>query len=300
MDKIGIPRSIFYYYDKDIILTFLEEIRVPYVISPHTNKQILEDGLRISTDEMCLALKTYLGHAFHLKDKCKYIFVPRVCNYGKNDRMCTNFMSMYDIVNNLFENEILNYDIDYTKKHFLKPGLYQLGKKLNIEKKIVKEAYKKAIFVGNQKRKREISINKSNLNSTKIKILIVAHPYNIYDAFIGKDIIKYLKQNDVEVIFSDRFDSKITGLLSKNITKDLYFKYSKENVGSIIYAKDKIDGVIFFSVFPCGPDSLVTEITKRKIKIPNINLIIDDNSSFTGIETRLESFIDVLKERRND
>ena len=58
---------------------------------------------------------------------------------------------------------------------------------------------------------------------------------------------------------------------------------------------DKIDGIIFISSFPCAPDSLANELTIRKIKKPNINLILDSEISFTGIETRLESFLDVLR-----
>lgn len=299
MDKVGIPRSIFYYYDKDIIETFLSDLKIPYIVSLHTNKKILEDGLKKSADEMCLPLKIYLGHINYLKDKCDYVFVPRICNFGTDNQMCTNFMSAYDIVNNTFDVNILNYDVDYNNHHYLKKGLFKIGKELNKKTPEIKKAYKHAIKKHKEKSEREISINESNLNSTKIKILMVGHPYNIYDDFIGSDIIKYLKQNDVEVIFSDRFNSDITNKLSKKISKELYFKYSKENVGSIIYAKNKIDGVIFLSAFPCGPDSLVTEITERTIDIPNINLIIDDNASFAGLETRLESFLDVLKERKN-
>ena len=299
MDKIGLPRSIFYYYDKDIIETFLSELKIPYIVSPHTNKKILEDGIKVSVDEMCLSLKIYLGHVFYLKDKCDYIFVPRICNLGTNDQMCTNFMSLYDIVNNLFDTKVLNYDVDYNEKHHFKQGLYGIGKKFKKSKNQIRKAYKKAMITYKQNKKREISINESNLNSAKIKILIVGHPYNVYDDFVGMDIIKYLKQNDIEVIFSDRFDGEVTSKLSKTISKELYFKFSKENIGSIVYSKDKIDGVIFLSSFPCGPDSLVTEITERSITIPNINLIIDDNASFAGFETRLESFIDVLKEKKN-
>lgn len=300
MDKVGIPRSIFYYYDKDIIETFLSYLKIPYIISPHTNKKILDDGIKNSNDEMCLPLKIYLGHINYLKDKCDYVFVPRICNLGTNNQMCTNFMSAYDIANNTFDIKLLNYDVDYSENHHLKKGLFKIGKEFKCQTSEIKKAYKMAIKKYKASREREVSINESKLNSKKIKILIVGHPYNVYDDFVGADIIKYLKQNDVEVIFSDRFNPEITNKLSKKISKDLYFKYSKENVGSIVLSKDKIDGIIFLSAFPCAPDSLVTEITERTINIPNINLIIDDNASFAGLETRLESFLDVLKERKHD
>ena len=300
MDKIGIPRSIFYYYYKDIWINFFNYLKIPYIISPKTNKDIMSKGIKASNDEMCLALKTYLGHVKYLEDKCDYILIPRIDNYKIENQTCTNFLSIYDIVNNITKVKILNYNIDYQNHQTLKKGLIKIGKELNKNKYKSKKAYKYAIKKYKEKRNKEIKENEKKLNSSKIKILIVSHPYNIYDDLIGSDIIKYLKTNDIEIIYSDKFNDKQTNKLSKIISKDLYFKYSKDNLGALVYAKNRIDGVIFLSAFPCGPDSLANELAMRKIKIPYINLIIDDNSSFTGVETRLESFIDVLKEQRND
>ncbi len=295
MDKVGIPRSLFYYYYGDIWKCFFENLDISYIISPNTNKEIMDRGIKVSNDEMCLALKNYLGHIDYLKDKCCYVLVPRICNYKVNNQSCTNFWASYDIVNNLFNIAILNYNIDLEKGDTLKKGLYKIGRKLNKKPLEIKKAYKKAIYQYNLKRKKNIQININKLNSKKTKVLIVSHPYNTYDSVIGNDIIKYLTKEDAEVIYSDKFDEKITSKLSEKLSKNLYFKYSKESIGSIIYSLDKIDGIIFISSFPCAPDSLVNELVMRKIKKPHINLIIDNNSSFTGIETRLESFLDVLR-----
>ena len=148
--------------------------------------------------------------------------------------------------------------------------------------------------IKNKKKKKKIK-NEKKLKSKKTKILIVSHPYIIYDDLIGKDIINYLEQNKINVIFSDKFDEKTTNKLSKEISKDNYFKYSKQNIGALVYAKDKIDGVIFLSAFPCALDSITNELAMRKIHKPYINIVLDDTSSFTGIETRIESFIDMLE-----
>jgi len=43
-------------------------------------------------------------------------------------------------------------------------------------------------------------------------------------------------------------------------------------------------------------DSLVNELVMRKISKPYLNLIIDDLDSNTGLETRLESFIDIVEQ----
>ena len=57
---------------------------------------------------------------------------------------------------------------------------------------------------------------------------------------------------------------------------------------------DKIDGVIFLSTFPCGLDSLVNELIIRKLDKKCLNIVLDDLDSFAGIETRLESFVDIV------
>jgi len=300
MDKVGIPRSIFYYYYGDIWKNFFDYLKIPYIISPNTNKEIMDKGLKYSNDEMCLALKTYIGHCAYLKDKCDYLLIPRIDNYGLENQTCTNFLSAYDIVNNIFDTQILNYNINLEKSETLKKGLIKIGLELNKTKYQSTKAYKYAIRKYKEKKSRDIIINTNKLKSNKTKILLVSHPYNTYDDFIGKEIIKYLEKENIEIIFSDKFDDKVTNQLSQKFSKELYFKYSKENIGAIVYSENKIDGIIFLSAFPCGPDSLVNELVMRKIDIPYINLVLDDTSSFTGTETRLESFIDMLKGGFND
>ena len=50
--------------------------------------------------------------------------------------------------------------------------------------------------------------------------------------------------------------------------------------------------------FPCGPDSLINELLIRKIKdIPIINIIVDEQTSEAGLHTRLESFVDIIKQK---
>ena len=66
----------------------------------------------------------------------------------------------------------------------------------------------------------------------------------------------------------------MTNYISKSLSSELYFKYNKENIGAIALTKDKVDGIIFITSFPCGPDSLVNELMLRKITdIPMTNIL---------------------------
>ena len=100
--KIGIPRSLYFYYYGNLLKNFFENLGCEVVISPKTNKEIIESGIKYSYSEMCMSLKNFIGHVFYLKDKVDYIVIPRIDNYGINDQTCTNFLAIYDIINNMF------------------------------------------------------------------------------------------------------------------------------------------------------------------------------------------------------
>ena len=297
--KIGIPRSFVYYYFKDTWKYLFEKLNVDVIISPKTNKEILDLGNKYSNDEMCLSLKNYIGHVAYLKDKCDYILIPRIDNYGISNQTCTNYLAIYDIINNLFDIKILNYNINMKNKETELKGLINIGKILGVSKKEIKSAYMYAKIKSNKDNKKRILQNLSKLNSNKTKVLLISHSYNTYDELIGKPIINFLNKLNIEIIYSDLFDLNITNKLSKNLSNGLYWKFSKDSIGAIEYCKNKINGVIFLSTFPCGLDSLVNELVMRKIDIPYLNLIIDDLDSSVGLETRIESFIDILEQKAN-
>lgn len=275
---------------------FFEYLKVETIISPKTNRKIMEQGVELANDEMCLSLKNYLGHVAYLKGKCDYILVPRVDNYGRDNQTCTNFLSFYDLVSNLISNKILNYNIDYVNRETEYKGYLKIGKILGFNKSKIKKAYEYAKIKNNKELKKIYIDSINKLKSNKTKVLVVGHDYNTMDELIGTSIIKYLEKNNCEVILSTDLKASETNKLSYKISKNLYWKYNKENIGAIEYSINNIDGIILLSSFPCGPDSIVNELVIRKIRKPIINLIIDDLDSFTGLETRLESFLDIVKQ----
>ena len=295
--KIGIPRSLFYYYYGEFWINFLKYLDIDYIISPKTNTEIINLGSKYSNDEMCLSIKNYIGHVAYLKDKCDYILIPRIDNYGRDNQTCTNFLAIYDIINNLFDIKIINYNINYLNNETLLNDLLELSNILNRSKKQIRCAYEFAYKIVNENKNIKVLDNIKKLNSNKLKILLIGHSYNIYDELIGVPIIKYLKKYNIELIYSDLFNTKDE---YKLLTPGLYFNYSKVSVSSIEICKDKIDGIIFIGVFPCGLDSLINELLIRKLNIPILNLILDDITITGGIETRLESFIDILNSKVNN
>lgn len=296
--KIGIPRTLYCYSEGKFLKYFLEELNFEVIISPMTNNEIKDLGNKYASDEMCSSLKYFLGHVAYLVDKCDYILNVRLDNCGLYNQGCTNYIGTYDLINNLFNKSIININIDHYNCRTLYRELLKIFNEFNVDKKQIKNAYLFSKIKISKEKKKDVITNTNKLYLKKTKVLLVGHEYNLYDEYISGDIIKYLQKNDIEIIYSNLFDKEKLRTLSKIYSEDMYFKSGRESLGACLYARNDIDGIIFLTTFPCGPDSLVNEYITHKIDIPYLNIIIDNANSDTGIETRLESFIDIIEQNK--
>ncbi len=298
---IGIPKALLYYKYSELWTSFFEELGCEIIVSPNTSKKILEDGIKFSLDESCMAMKIYMGHVYYLIDKCDYILVPRLKCIKKHEKLCTNFSALYDLVNNIFDKKLINYNVDVEHKENELYAFVTMGLSLGFSYRKIVSAYHIAKEKEKMLKEREISKQKSIIaSSNKIKILLAGHPYNLHDEFIGKQIENVLEKNNIEIIYSDKYDTKYLEQEVKKISPKNYWTYNKEIIGAISHYQELVDGIILITSFPCGPDSLSNEMILRNVKIPITNLIIDEANSDTGLLTRIESFIDILEERRKN
>lgn len=299
--KIGLPKGLLYYYYKDLWIYFFKYLDCTTIESINSNKKILEEGEKLVLDESCLSLKLFLGHVSYLKDKCDYILVPRIFSVKKNEGVCTNFSCLYDLTNNVLKDiNILNYNIDLTTKDSELLGFLKIGRDLGFSYIKSYKAYKFAKRKSLEIRKEKEREQEKKLNDNNLKILLAAHPYNLYDELIGKQITKYLENENITVLYSDRVYSNLIDPLCDKLSTDIYWTYSKEVIASIEYYKDRVDGIIMLSSFPCGPDSLSNDLISRRVKnLPILSLLFEDLNSDIGLLTRLESFCDILKQKED-
>ena len=295
--KIGIPRAMLYYRYGVLWKTFFENLGLNVVLSPETNREILDLGINNTIDESCLSYKIYIGHAIYLSKKCDYVLISRACDYGKKDKVCTRLNATYDNLKYLIpENQIIDYNIEYTKHKYMFNQFIKMG--LKFSKNPIKIIYSYFYAIKKQKIYNQNKENeeKNKLQKPNKKVLILSHYYNIKDKFISNYIIKYLEKNQIIPIFSNNLDKKKATKFSEYFSNTLYWKYSKEMIGSLYYYLHQIDGIIFISTYPCGVDSLVNNLAIRKNpQIPKLNLIIDENITELSLETKLESFIDIIR-----
>ncbi|MBO5568121.1 MAG: hypothetical protein J6A79_04205 [Clostridia bacterium] len=296
---VGIPRALLYHRYGTLWQVFFEELGTATILSPPSSREILERGSAIAIDETCLSNKLYMGHVEALIGTCDEIFIPRYSNLGRCEGFCTRFEGLYDQARNIFRDtsqRFLSCNIDALHHQNEEKAFEELGKTLGFSGKEARHAYSAALKA-DEKQRRERTRKHSDLwDRDSLKILVAGHSYILSDAYIGKPVLDTLEHMGVTVICADQADRNAALAESEKFSPTCRWIMNRELMGSVLLSKGRADGIILLSAFPCGPDSMTNELlTRRLTGIPVLNLVLDAQTGTAGMETRLESFIDIIR-----
>ncbi|MCR5782600.1 MAG: acyl-CoA dehydratase activase-related protein [Clostridia bacterium] len=307
---IGIPRAGMYYRYGVLWERFLHELGIEYILSCETNKGILDKGSALMADESCLSSKIYMGHVDWLMDRCDCLFVPWLSNFGKDGINCTRFRAYHALISNIYRErspKLITYAIDYSGTQDMKhagderTAFMSMSGALNRSKKEIETAYVAAKLFYEDSLLKKNSEGEELADGAGIKILMVGHDYSIYDAYIGRPILNAFRKSGMTVIDANLFDrQKAQKAYLQFSDSTLPWTVSRELLGGIAHYHDRVDGLVLLTCFPCGPDSLVNEVIKREVTDkPILYLLQDGQDALAGVETRIESFVDILNFRKN-
>lgn len=301
---IGIPRALLYHRYATFWTAFFEALGEQVLLSPETNKQILHNGTMAAIDESCLSSKVFLGHVEALIGKCDMVFIPRIASTGDLDNFCTKFEALPDIARNTFRSRgvhILSCNIDAQKGRGEMAAYMKIGKALKKKKAQALYAFMYAKQMERQQMEAAIRTQEALLAQPGLRVLVVGHPYNLDDAYIGKPVLAYIRALGALPIRADVIEPRLAREKSFALTDTLPWICNRELVGGVQQYRDAVDGVVLVSAFPCGPDSLVNDILRRRVQgLPMLQLVLDGQEGMAGLETRLESFVDILSMRREE
>jgi len=293
---VGLPRSLLFHKYHVLWESFFDALEVETVVSPPSNRAILARGIELAVDETCVPVKLFLGHVDALRDKADYILVPRIVTLAKDETACVKFLGAYDVARNSVPGvRLLEYSVDVKNKIHQRPELCRIGRVFERDARKVRKAYDRAALAHLRHTSELDERQEAVLARPGTKVLVVGHAYNLYDEMLGKPIVDFLGRQGVEVVCSEFHDTAKARRLARRVSKDIPWTYNKELLGALESYRDRVDGIIFLVTFPCGPDSLMTELCMRSVKgTPSIMLVLDELQSEAGLQTRLESFVDLI------
>jgi len=298
---IGIPQALIHWKRPHFWEVFFHNLGFKVLLSPLTNKEIVEAGVKIADPETCFSTKVYWGHLVWLDNKCDLIFVPRLKTNEEKLEYCPKLFALPDLAKLLVKTSILTETFDERKEGF-KKSLEKLGRKINKKKGEIKKAAKIAFSEEEKLKEKEKQDFFKKIKSKKPKIVLISHPYNLYDEYVNLRIKEKLEKLGAESIFIEEIplNSKLQATRSQPILGvRFHWEFGKEIIEKIQeILKYDITGAIELSSFACGCDAVLKEFVEKEFKeakIPFLYLIIDEHTGEAGFQTRLEAFIDTLQ-----
>lgn len=275
--KIGIPKIIYSYDEGKFLKYFLEELNFSVII-PNTSYSNINNN-----DNFCLPINYIVEDINYLKDKCDYIINIKFINEGIDYQGCPNNLLLCNIINNICKDKILNITIDHYNYKTLYKELIKIFNKVNIDKKMIKNAYLISKIKVSKERKSEIIKNTNKLYTNKKKFLLIGHSYLL------EQIYDLLKLDGLEFIYYNKFDKDKLKEYSFN-RNNIYYKYGKEVFSAIEYTKSNINGIIYISSLRCDMDLYINEILSINCSLPYLNVFINDFNI-----SDIESFIKTVE-----
>lgn len=298
---VGIPQALLYYRYGTLWTTFFEQLGRTVVLSRPSDRAIVSDGEALSVDECCLASKVYLGHVASLVGHCDAVFVPSMANLGVVKQFCTKFHALPDIVTNTFGDRIRVVTCRvgvFEEKHPFEEAFIELAQDFGADprtaKRAVREAFRAQERYDHQRARETEALLGTASNG--IRILVAAHPYIAQDPTMGGLVIDLLQRAGATAVLADACDHDRCYATSEKFSRTMPWIVNRELIGAILRHRGHVDGIVLVSAFPCGPDSMTDDAIMRCIKgTPILNLTVDAQSGTAGLETRVESFVDILR-----
>ncbi len=312
--KIGIPRSLLFYYYYPLWKTFFEGLGAEVTVTGPSTKAVLEEGLGLCVDEACLPVKVAFGHVAALRGKVDFIFVPRLVSVFPREYICPKFLGFPDMVRscvgglpglidiniNLYRREKDLYrQLREAASPFCRNPLRiaaAFGEALAEHRRFT-ERLEAGMLPDDAFGDREVAGGKPG--GENWTVALVGHPYNIYDSFINLNIIKRIREARMNVVTADNVPGPVVDRYAGTLSKRLFWTLGRRMVGSAYYFMDNpaIDGIIHVASFACGPDSMTGELIQRRARrtgTPFLSLTLDEHAGEAGIVTRIEAFLDMV------
>ncbi len=309
--RIGIPRVLFFFERFPFWNAFFSSLDFEVVLSSPSNQKIVQNSLENVSAETCFPVTLAHGHILDLMaKKIDYLFLPSLINMEKaSEEFTESFNCPFIQALPYFvkcgiafdrHTRVLSPALEPQRgKEYFIGQLISLGKKLGKTKKATLAAIRKAEEEYQKVKKSLRKRGKEILNwieKEKIPALaIISRPYNGSDPALNLNIPRKLEELGVLAIPIDYLPVSRAEIADE--FPNMYWNYGQKILAAANFInKHPQLSAIHITNFRCGPDSFISHLLKDIISSkPFLQIEVDEHSSDTGVITRLEAFLDSLK-----
>jgi predicted nucleotide-binding protein (sugar kinase/HSP70/actin superfamily) len=290
--RVGIPRALLYYRYGKFWERFLTELGVEPVVSRRTDKELLQEGLRHVSSEVCLPIKIVAGHIADLKGKVDAVFLPRMLWQEDKLYACPKMIGIVDIARMMLD--------DGTRlvappiRRNLLWSHYRAGVEICGNPVLAVRALLRA--------RSELASESAvpRLPPGENRIALIGHFYNVGDDYVGRPIVSAFRNHGYRPVTKDELPEVVLRS-RRGFARNIRWVFERELYNAFRFLVGGVDGVCVLVSMGCGPDSLVAEFMKAEAAergVPFLQLILDEHTGTAGLNTRIEAFLELAQRRR--
>lgn len=326
MVRVGIPRSLGYFYLFPLYRAFFDELGIPYVESPFTSEADLQNLDLCPTDEPCIAVKAAFTHVDRLlKMGVDAIFVPAVISLGHSAYCCPKMMGLpamlkgaFDLPDEAFVSPVIDYRDDSRgwPKTWLSAARQMgvsdtakarkaLDRGIRAWKAHEAVCVQEGISSGDVLRGAGVTapgrVLRGAAGSSKQGFeapatAVMSHSYVLHDVF-AKRVLDVVRAYGPAITAENVGVTEATSALLDIFESEKLWSIEGHILGAALHLirAGKVSRLIFVSAFSCGPASIIENYIAKEadaLGVPLLNLAVDEHSGEAGLLTRLEAFMD--------
>jgi predicted nucleotide-binding protein (sugar kinase/HSP70/actin superfamily) len=289
---------------------FLVHLGFDVVESPRTTRATIDRGISLTVDDTCVPVKALVGHVDGLLNRSiQYLFLPRVVALRKDGRTfypCPKMIGLPDVVKAVFHLDkstspaVLEMEVDERKEPMAGAMVRFARQTLGAGRRDAVTALGAAEKAQQEYQQELCSTDKGQGNR---KIAVVGHPYLMFDDYLSLGLLRKLRDLGADVVTQYALTPEE---LEKGMREFWWVSwgYEREILGAISHFADTgaVDGIVYVTSFGCGPFAVLSELVARSIRsrtrVPVQFLMMDELTGEAGVLTRVESFMDMLDQKR--
>ncbi len=292
---IGIPNGLLFCIYGEFARAFFTGLGAQVIVSPATDKSILDAGVRSCESEACLPVKLFCGHTAWLSGRCDAILAPRLMRVTKRQSVCPMFCGIAELARQAANGTpLIDTPLYDAAGSGLKTWARQTARAAGAGSRWT-QAYAQAVAT---QQTQEAGIRDTGYAHT---VALIGHAYNIYDNFVNMNLIRKLHALGIGVVTHERvIEAHIDAQMSA-LTKPPFWYYAQRYYGAALHLLTSgiAEGIIYVSAFGCGVDSVVEALIRDATPASAMmTLKLDEHTGEAGFDTRLEAFADMLQRRK--
>jgi predicted nucleotide-binding protein (sugar kinase/HSP70/actin superfamily) len=215
---------------------------------------------------------------------------------------CPKFIGLPDMIRGLIRDvPMLSLDIDLRLRS-QESAFLDLAVRLGCSSHSARCAYDAAENISRELI-RDDAVPEDTRSSDGIRIALLGHRYLIEDPYLCLNIKKRLCAAGCQVVDHAQYLTPHVNYSQIRVQPTSWlFEDEILSTACRYLHTETVDGIIYLLSFGCGAGSITSEIIEHELRngshVPILRIIIDEHTAEAGFQTRLESFIDMIRIKR--